>query len=147
MPISSPYKRRFMRACLQPLVVNASDRDGVSALRLDPELLWAACLSEFEEVEIRTQDGRAWQAPVMAGGAGEVEVMGALSRQIIMGDVVTVTAYAYVSGAAEEEHRACFVHVGEGNRAIEIASRRAASFPVHPSYALPVDGDVRGATP
>jgi len=144
--MSREVNRRLLRACLQPLVVTAADSAGISALRLDPELLWAACLSEFEQVEIRTLDERCWQVPVMPGEAGEVEVLGALGRQILPGDVISVLAYAYVSGSDVADHAAHVVLVGEGNRAIEIASRRALSFPVHPSLAVPAGVDVRVAS-
>lgn len=140
--MAKEVNRRLLRACLQPLVVTAADSAGISALRIDPELLWAACLSEFEQVEIRTVDERCWQVPVMAGEAGEVEVLGPLGRQVLPGDVISVLAYAYVSGPAVAEHAAHIVRVGEGNRAIEIASRRARSFPVHPSLAVPANEDV-----
>lgn len=138
--------RRLMRACLQPLVVTAADPTGISALRIDPELLWAARLSEFEQVEVRTMDDRCWQVPVMPGEAGEVEVLGALGRQILPGDVLTVLAYAYLSGPAVAEHAAQVVLVGEGNRAIEIASRRALSFPVHPSLVVPAEAAAKVAS-
>ena len=133
----STIKRRFLRAYLQPLVVTASDPAGISALRVDPELLWAACLSEFEQVEIRGADENSWEVPVMAGSAGEVEVLGVLGRQLRPGDVISLLAYAYVAEAAAPDHAAHCVQVGEGNRAIEISRRRAQSFPVHPSLAEP----------
>lgn len=144
--MSREHNRRLMRACLQPLVVTAADPAGISALRIDPELLWAARLSEFEQVEIRTLDERYWLVPVMPGGAGEVEVLGALGRQVLPGDIVTVLAYAYVSGPAVADHTAQVVLVGEGNRAIEITSRRALSFPVHPSLVVPDEAEARIAS-
>lgn len=146
MPMPNAQNRRLLRAGLQPLVVTAVDPEGISALRLDPELFWAACLSEFEQVEIRALDERCWEVPILSGGAGEVEVLGALGRQLLPGDVISVLAYVYVAESAVADHQAHFVQVGEGNRAIEIACRRALSFPVHPSYVEPADTDVRAAS-
>ena len=77
----------------------------------------------------------------MAGAAGEVEVLGTLGRQLLPGDVISLLAYAYVAESAVSDHAAHCAQVGEGNRVIEIACRRAQSFPVHPSLMEPADAD------
>lgn len=133
--------RRLLRARMAPLVVTAVVPGGLAAVRLDPELLWAAGLVEFEEVEIRTGAGGRWQVPVMAGSAGEVEVLGDHCDPLLPGDVIAISAHAFQTDTSGDlpVH---LVAIGEGNRAIEIRRHRPRAFPVHPSFAVgePEDG-------
>lgn len=137
--------RRLLRARIEPLTVTAATPGGVGTLRLDAELLWAACLVEFEEVEVRFRDGHCWRGPVMAGEAGEVEMVGDFGGHAVPGDLVAVSAFAYRADANEEEVH--LVEVGEGNRAVELRRQRARSFPTHPSYAAPVGAETGAVVP
>lgn len=130
-----PY-RRMLRARLEPLTITAALPEDTAALRLDPELLWAARLVEFEQVEIRDRQGGCWQVPVLTAAAGEVEVRGDLCRFLGPGDVISVLAYAYAT-QAETEAPVHWVEIGEGNRALEISCRQPRSFSIHPSFAAP----------
>lgn len=128
-----PY-RRLLRARLEPLTVTTALPEATAALRLDPELLWAARLVEFEQVEVRDRHGRSWHVPVLATESGEVEVLGDLCRVLGPGDVISVLAYAYAADVGTEVP-VHWVEIGEGNRALEISCRQPRSYSIHPSYA------------
>lgn len=130
-----PY-RRMLRARLEPLTVTAALPEDTAALLLDPELLWAARLVEFEQVEVRDRQGGCWQVPVLTTAAGEVEVRGDLCRFLGPGDVISVLAYAYAAETGTEA-AVHWIEIGEGNRALEISCRQPRSFSIHPSYAAP----------
>lgn len=132
-----PY-RRLLRARLEPLTVTTALPESTAALRLDPELLWAARLVEFEQVEVRDRRGRSWHVPVLATEAGEVEVLGDLCRVLGPGDVISVLAYAYAADVGTEVP-VHWVEIGEGNRALEIRCRQPRSYSIHPSYAAPAN--------
>lgn len=129
--------RRLLSGYLHPLVVTALDYSGPDALFIDPELLWAARMAEFEAVEIWAQTNHRFTTHLRIGPVGEVQVHGSLAQHFKRGDSLSVATFVFVPTGLMTEHSAYFVQVGSHNQAIQIRCRTTKPMDVHPSYAPP----------
>jgi aspartate 1-decarboxylase len=133
-PFAPP--RRMLKAKLHRLTVTQADLDYEGSLTLDPDLLDAADILPFEEVQVwNVTRGTRLATYAIEGerGSGVVCVNGAAAHLASAGDVVIVATFTELPDAQARRHRPRVVLVDYRNRvrdaeAVEVAgpARRAS---------------------
>lgn len=101
--------------------VTGADLNYVGSITIDPELLEAADLLEYEKVQVvNINNGARLETYVIAGtpGEGEICLNGAAARLAQPGDKVIVISYAQYDAAELEDYRPTFIFVDEQNRIV-----------------------------
>ena len=123
-------QRTMLKSKLHRATVTDCDLHYVGSITVDPELLEAADIREFEQVAVLDIDnGVRFETYVMEGGPGDVILNGAAARLVQPGDRVIVITYASYDEAEMAEYAPRIVHVDETNRPIDAdeAVQRAGS--------------------
>jgi aspartate 1-decarboxylase len=100
------------------------------SITLDPVLMEAADLREYEQVHVVDVDnGARFETYVIRGsdGAGEVVLNGAAARLVQRGDRVIIMSYAEYDEAELDGFRPSIVFVDDENRIRERRAERPAS--------------------
>jgi len=95
----------------------------VGSITIDPELLEAADIREFEQVAVLDIDnGARFETYAIAGerGSGDMKVNGAAARLVHQGDTIIVISYAGYDPDELERHKPRVVHAGVRNETISI---------------------------
>jgi len=111
--------RKMLKSKIHRLTVTEADLNYVGSITLDPELLEAAEIIEYEQVHVLDVDnGNRLTTYALAGvrGSGECCINGAAARLVHPGDVVLVLTYADYSEEEARRVRPIVVHVDEHNR-------------------------------
>ena len=109
--------RPMMRAKIHRATVTDADLDYVGSISIDPELMAAADLREFEQVHVLDiTNGARLVTYAMVSGAGEICLNGAAAHLVAVGDLVIIVAYADVDEADLERFTPRIVHVDASNR-------------------------------
>ena len=111
--------RKMLKSKIHRVTVTEADLNYVGSITLDPELLEAADILEYEQVHVLDVDnGNRLTTYALAGvrGTGECCINGAAARLVNPGDVVLVLTYADYSEEEARRVRPIVVHVDERNR-------------------------------
>ena len=111
--------RMMCKSKIHRATVTGADLNYIGSITIDPELMEAADLLEFEQVHVvNINNGARFETYVIAGTAGEGEIClnGAAARLAQPGDKVIVISYAQYTEAELAEHRPAFIFVDEQNR-------------------------------
>ena len=111
--------RMMCKSKIHRATVTGADLNYMGSITIDPELMEAADLLEYEQVHVvNINNGARFETYVIAGEAGEGEIClnGAAARLAQPGDKVIVISYAQYSEAELAEHRPVFIFVDEHNR-------------------------------
>src|SRR6266511_449423 len=95
--------RTMLKSKIHRATITASDLHYVGSITVDPELLEAADILEFEQVAVVDVDnGARFETYTIAGdpGSGEIKINGAAARLVHDGDTVIIISYA---GCSREE--------------------------------------------
>lgn len=118
--------RPMMRAKIHRATVTDANLDYVGSISLDPALMEAADLVEFEQVHVLdVTNGARLVTYAMRGGPGEVCLNGAAAHLIDIGDIVIVIAYADVSSDELDVFAPRIVHVDATNAIVDESVSRA----------------------
>ena len=112
-------QRMMCKSKIHRATVTGADLNYMGSITIDPELMEAADLLEYEQVHVvNINNGARFETYVIAGEAGEGEIClnGAAARLAQPGDKVIVISYAQYSEAELAEHRPVFIFVDEHNR-------------------------------
>jgi aspartate 1-decarboxylase len=138
----------FVRATIPRIRVTGVQREGITVnagtILLGPRVCWAATIAEFERVEIinHTRSTRG-VACVRFGREGELVVGCEPKTAIEAGDVIQVSALAWIAGETPINHRATVVYVDDLNCPIEIRQVPARVADLDPaSYPQPTAVEV-----
>ncbi len=115
-----------MRSKIHRATITAADLHYEGSLTLDEDLLDAADLQEFEEVQVvNVNNGARFDTYVIPGprGSGVVQLNGAAARLGLPGDLVILIAYGLFDEAEAEQHEPRVVFVDEQNRVARPALR------------------------
>lgn len=121
--------RTMCKSKIHRATVTAADLNYIGSITIDPVLMEAADLREFEQVHVvNVNNGARFETYVIPGmpGAGEICLNGAAARLAHPGDKVIVISYAQYDEAEMEAYRPTFIFVDEANR-IEPAALRAVN--------------------
>ncbi len=96
----------------------------VGSITVDPELMEAAGILEYEYVQIvDVENGNRFETYTIAGepGSGMICLNGAAARQVAVGDHVIIMSYAQMTPEEAKEHKPNVVFVDEKNRIVQIS--------------------------
>jgi aspartate 1-decarboxylase len=113
--------RTLLRAKIHRAVVTAAELHYQGSLTVDRALMEAACLREFELVQVvDVENGARFETYLIAGqaGSGVIQVNGAAARLAAVGDHVIIMAYAQVAEPLPEDWQPAIVLVDEYNHRI-----------------------------
>lgn len=115
----------MLKGKIHRAVVRQAELNYVGSITVDPLLLEAADILEYEKVQIvDVENGSRFETYTIAGepGSGMVCLNGAAARQVQVGDHVILMCYCQMTAEEAKEHRPHVVFVDEENR-IESCAR------------------------
>ena len=116
-------QRTMMKSKIHRARVTDCDLHYVGSITVDPELLEAADIREFEQVAVVDVDnGARFETYTIAGepGSGEMKVNGAAARLVHRGDTIIVISYASYAPEEMDAYRPTVVHVDTGNQILDV---------------------------
>jgi aspartate 1-decarboxylase len=118
----------MLKSKIHRATVTDCDLHYVGSITIDPELLEAADIREFEQVAVVDVDnGARFETYTIAGesGSGEIKVNGAAARLVHRGDTIIVISYAVYDPDDLELYAPRVVHVDTKNEIITVDSEVA----------------------
>ena len=110
-------RRRMMKSKVHRATVTSADLHYVGSISLDPMLMDAADIREWEQVAVLDIDnGARFETYAITGGPGQVQLNGAAARLVHPGDRVIVITYADFEDAELDGFEPRVVHVDSRNR-------------------------------
>ncbi len=107
----------LLKCKIHRATVTDADLNYEGSVSIDPTLVEAAGLREFEKVEIyNCNNGNRFATYVIFGKEGEVCLNGAAARLVHKGDLVIIAAYASMDEKEASQHKPNLVFVDEKNR-------------------------------
>ena len=122
--------RTMCKSKIHRATVTGADLNYVGSITVDPVLMEAADLLEYELVHVvNVNNGARLETYVIPGvpGAGEICLNGAAARLVHPGDKVIVISYAQYDEAEMARYRPRFIFVDEQNRISRDALRALPS--------------------
>ena len=121
-------QRTMLKSKIHRATVSDCDLHYVGSITIDPDLLEAADIREFEQVAVVDVDnGARFETYTIAGqhGSGDMKVNGAAARLVHRGDTIIVISYAAYDPDELENYNPRVVHVGAHNEIIDVDSEVA----------------------
>jgi len=114
-------QRHLMKSKIHRATITSADLHYEGSLTVDQDLLDAADLLNYEEIQVvNVNNGARFTTYVIPGprGSGVVQLNGAAARLGLPGDVVILIAYGVIEDAEAEEFVPRVVFVDEQNRIV-----------------------------
>ncbi len=127
--------RTMLKSKIHRATVTDCDLHYVGSITVDPDLLEAADILEFEQVAVVDVDnGARFETYTIAGerGSGEVKVNGAAARLVHRGDTVILISYATYDRTELALYEPRVVHVDSENAIIDVDAE-VATLLTHPA--------------
>lgn len=115
--------RVMLKSKIHRATVTDCDLNYVGSITVDPDLLTAANISEFEQVAVVDVDnGARFETYTIAGepGSGEMKVNGAAARLVQRGDTIIVLSYGIYDPEDLEHYLPEVVHVNTDNEILAV---------------------------
>jgi aspartate 1-decarboxylase len=119
-------QRTMCKSKIHRATVTGADLNYVGSITIDPVLMEAADLLEYEQVAVvNVNNGARFETYVIPGvpGKGEICLNGAAARLAHPGDKVIVISYAQYDEKEMERYRPAFIFVDEHNRIAQAGLR------------------------
>jgi aspartate 1-decarboxylase len=116
-------QRTMLKSKIHRATVSDCDLHYVGSITIDPDLLDAADIREFEQVAVVDVDnGARFETYTIAGrrGSGDMKLNGAAARLVHRGDTIIVISYAAYDPDELDNYNPRVVHVGAHNEIIDI---------------------------
>src|SRR5579875_4000186 len=116
-------QRTMLKSKIHRASVTDCDLHYVGSITIDPDLLEAADIREFEQVAVVDVDnGARFETYTIAGarGSGEMKLNGAAARLVHQGDTIIVISYGVYDPEDLEHYAPCVVHVDHTNQIISV---------------------------
>jgi aspartate 1-decarboxylase len=116
-------QRTMLKSKIHRATVTDSDLHYVGSITIDPDLLDAADIREFEQVAVVDVDnGARFETYTIAGdrGTGDMKVNGAAARLVHTGDTIIVLSYGGYDPDDLEHYHPHVVHVDAHNQIMQI---------------------------
>jgi aspartate 1-decarboxylase len=113
----------MLKSKIHRATVTDCDLHYVGSITIDPELLEAADIKEFEQVAVVDIDnGARFETYTIPGepGSGDMKLNGAAARLVQRGDTIIVISYAGYDAEELEHYRPRVVHVGRHNEVVAV---------------------------
>ena len=115
----------MLKGKIHRAVVKQAELNYVGSITVDPVLMEAAGILEYELVQIvDVENGNRFETYTIAGepGSGMICLNGAAARQVLTGDHVIIMCYAQMTPEEAREHRPKVVFVDEENQIKQVAN-------------------------
>jgi len=112
-------KRSMLKSKIHRATVTGADVDYEGSITIDQELMDAARLVEFEQVDIyNIANAQRFSTYVIKGerGKGEICLNGAAAKLVSIGDLLIICSYSLYDEEEVLNHRPVLVYVDEKNR-------------------------------
>ena len=112
-------QRHLMKSKIHRATITSADLHYEGSLTVDEDLLEAADLREFEEVQVvNVNNGARFATYVIPGprGSGVIQLNGAAARLGMPGDLAIIISYGLYDAAEAEAHQPTVVFVDGQNR-------------------------------
>jgi aspartate 1-decarboxylase len=116
-------QRTMLKSKIHRATVTDCDLHYVGSITIDPELLEAADIREFEQVAVVDVDnGARFETYTIGGepGSGEMKLNGAAARLVHRGDTIIVISYGVYDPDDLELYEPRVVHVDVHNQIIDV---------------------------
>jgi aspartate 1-decarboxylase len=116
-------QRTMLKSKIHRATVTDCDLHYVGSITIDPELLEAADINEFEQVAVVDIDnGARFETYTIAGerGSGDMKVNGAAARLVHHGDTIIVISYGGYDPEELAYYQPRVVHVGARNEILNV---------------------------
>lgn len=114
----------MLKGKIHRAVVKQAELNYVGSITVDPELMEAAGIFEYEKVHIvDVENGNRFETYTIAGepGSGMICLNGAAARQVQVGDHVILMAYCQMEAEEVKDHKPYVVFVDEDNKIAKIS--------------------------
>jgi len=121
--------RVMLKSKIHRATVTDADLHYVGSITVDPHLLEAADILEFEQVAVVDVDnGARFETYTIAGerGSGAMKVNGAAARLVHTGDTIIVISYGSYDREDLESYEPRVVHVDRANQIVSIDEQVAS---------------------
>ena len=115
----------MLKGKIHRAVVMQAELDYVGSITVDPELMEAAGIFEYEKVQIvDVENGSRFETYTIAGepGSGMICLNGAAARQAQVGDHVIIMCYCQMTPEEAKEHRPKVAFVDGDNHISRVTS-------------------------
>jgi aspartate 1-decarboxylase len=122
-------QRTMLKSKIHRATVTDCDLHYVGSITIDPDLLDAADIREFEQVAVvDVNNGARFETYTIAGerGSREVKVNGAAARLVHRDDTIIVISYAAYDPDDLEHYKPRVVHVDAHNEILQVDQEVAA---------------------
>jgi len=113
----------MLKSKIHRAVVTEANLNYVGSVTIDPELMEAAGIIEYEKVQVvNINNGERFETYVIAGklGSGVICLNGAAARLVCVGDRVIIMAYCQVDSEVVAKHLPKIVFVDGSNQVAEV---------------------------
>lgn len=114
----------MLKGKIHRAVVKQAELNYVGSITVDPELMDAAGILEYELVQIvDVENGNRFETYTIAGerGSGMICLNGAAARQVQMGDHVIIMCYVQMTPEEAKEHKPYVVFVDRNNQISQVS--------------------------
>ena len=118
-------KLTMLKGKIHRATVRQAELDYVGSITVDPELMEAAGILEYEKVAIvYINNGSRFETYTIAGepGSGMICLNGAAARCVSQGDKIIIMCYAEMTPKEAEEHKPKVVFVDDNNKITRLTS-------------------------
>lgn len=109
----------MLKGKIHRAVVKQAELNYVGSITVDPELMAAANIMEYEMVQIvDVENGNRFETYTIAGepGSGMICLNGAAARQVQVGDHIILMAYCQMTPEEAKDHKPYVVFVDGDNK-------------------------------
>lgn len=114
----------MLKGKIHRAVVKQAELHYVGSITVDPVLMEAAGILEYEYVQIvDVENGNRFETYTIAGepDSGMICLNGAAARQVAVGDHIIIMSYAQMTPEEAKEHKPNVVFVDEENKIREVS--------------------------
>ena len=115
----------MLKGKIHRAVVKQAELNYVGSITIDPKLMEAAGILEYEQVQIvDVENGNRFEAYTIDGepGSGMICLNGAAARQVQVGDHVIIMAYCQMDAKEAADHKPKVVFVDEDNHISRVSN-------------------------
>lgn len=115
----------MLKGKIHRAIVKQAELNYVGSITIDPKLMEAAGILEYEQVQIvDVENGNRFETYTIDGepGSGMICLNGAAARQVQVGDHVIIMAYCQMDTNEAKEHKPKVVFVDEENHISRVSN-------------------------
>ena len=115
----------MLKGKIHRAIVKQAELNYVGSITIDPKLMEAAGILEYEQVQIvDVENGNRFETYTIDGepGSGMICLNGAAARQVQVGDHVIIMAYCQMDAKEAADHKQKVVFVDEENHISRVSN-------------------------